>query len=202
MKKTSFSVALIALFTLHLNAGKGVAPVTVEPIPIPLPIKVPLGLYIGGGLTYATAECECEPLPGTNGTIIRKTSSDTYGVNLKAGYNFNEFIGVEVKYFYTPWGDKDRTLKHYGIYLKPTYPVTDHLDLYALLGYGKTECDILPESESGFGWGVGASYTLNKKIKGKKDGVGFYVEYLRPLKKTGNKKITIDTVHTGIEYNW
>jgi opacity protein-like surface antigen len=138
----------------------------------------------------------------TNGNYQPKFTSHTKGVNLKAGYDFNEYIGIEAKYLYTPWGDEDRTLKHYGLYLKPSYPITESLDIYALLGYGKTECESLKDSEKGFGWGVGASYNFGKRVAGKKEGLGVYVEYLRPLKKTGNKKITIDTVNAGLQYNF
>ena len=201
MKRFSF-ITTIILLSSFANAGKNFMPPPAPPVPIPIPIDVPLGLYLGGGFSYGSAECECAPLPGTQGTIIKKTDSKTYGFNLKAGYSFNEYIGVEAKYIYTPWGDEDRTIKHYGLYLRPSYPITDHLDVYALIGYGKTECESLKDSYKGFAWGVGASYTVNKKIKGKKDGTGFYIEYIRPLKKTGNKKITVDTLHTGIEYNW
>ncbi|NPA27590.1 MAG: porin family protein [Epsilonproteobacteria bacterium] len=201
MGKVKVCMGLLVALTLGANAGKNFIPAPSKPIPVPV-IKVPLGLYLGGGFTYSSSECECLPIESTSGTIAKSTDSTTYGYNLKAGYYFNPYIGLEAKYFYTPWGDDDRTLKHYGLYLKPTYPVTDHLDVYALLGYGVTDCEVLKDSEKGFGWGVGASYTINPKVKGKKDGAGFYLEYLRPLKKTGNKDITIDTIHTGVEYNW
>jgi opacity protein-like surface antigen len=60
----------------------------------------------------------------------------------------------------------------------------------------------MKDSQKGFGWGVGASYNFGKRVAGKKEGLGVYVEYLRPLKKTGNKKITIDTVNAGLQYNF
>ena len=204
MKKLTLSIATLAIMAVSAHAGKNVIPAPVEPLPVPPAVIPPLGLYIGGGFTYSKAECQCDPsVKCENGTSCAKVNSaTTYGANLKAGYMFNEYIGLEGKYIYTPWGDKDRTLKHYGLYLKPTFPVTDNLDVYALLGYGKTECETLKDAQKGFAWGAGAEYTINKKIAGKKDGFGVYVEYLRPLKKTGNKNITVDMINAGVSYNF
>ena len=202
MKKITLSIATLAIIAISAQAGKNVVPAPVEPIPVP--VALPLGLYLGGGLTYAHSKCQCDRSltcsDGRSCAIPHK--GNTYGFNLKAGYNYNEYIGIEAKYIYTPWGDKDKTLKHYGIYLKPTYPINENLDIYALLGYGKTECETINDSQKGFAWGAGAEYTFKKKVEGKKDGLGVYVEYLRPLKKTGNKNITIDMVNAGVTYNF
>lgn len=203
MKNLKLAIAAFAALTISANAGKNVIPAPVEPIPVPVAVVPPLGLYIGGGLTYTHSSCQCDKsVRFSDGSTSRKSSGNTYGLNLKAGYNFNQYIGVEAKYIYTPWGDEDKTLKHYGIYLKPTYPVTEHIDIYALLGYGKTECDTLKKSETGFAWGAGAEYTFNNRVEGKKDGLGVYVEYLRPLKKSGNKNIKVDMVNAGVSYNF
>ena len=200
MKKLVLSIITSTAIATSAFAGKNYIPAPSKPIPVP--VSVPLGLYLGGGLTYSKAECECETLTGTKGLIKPKTKSTTYGFNLKAGYNFNEYMAIEAKYIYTPWKDKDRTVKHYGLYLKPTYPITENFDVYALLGYGITKCETLKDTQKGFGWGAGAEYTFNKKNQGKKEGVGVFVEYLRPLKKTGNKDIKIDMVNAGVSYNF
>jgi len=202
MKKLTVTIATFAIMAVSAQAGKNVIPASVDPIPVP--VYAPLGLYLGGALTYAKSKCQCDTSvicsDGTSCSTPHKGT--TYGANLKAGYMYNQYIGIEGKYIYTPWGDKDKTLKHYGIYLKPTYPITEHIDIYALLGYGKTECETVKGSQKGFAWGAGAEYTINKKISGKKDGLGVYVEYLRPLKKTGNKNITVDMVSAGVSYSF
>jgi len=201
MKKLTLSIASIAIIATSAQAGKDVIPAPVEPIPVPV-ASIPLGLYLGGGLTYAHSKCKCDGITLSSGTT-RTSKANTYGVNLKAGYQvIDNYLAVEAKYIYTPWGDKDKTLKHYGLYLKPTYPVTENLDIYALLGYGVTKCETVSGSQKGFGWGAGAEYTLKKKVSGRKDGFGVYVEYIRPLKKTGNKNITVDMVSGGVSYNW
>ena len=202
MKKLKLALASIAVMAISAQAGKNYVPAPVEPIPVPV-ANIPLGLYLGGGFTYASSKCQCDTnVKFSDGTTSRVSKGKTYGVNLKAGYAINQYLAVEAKYIYTPWGDKDKTLKHYGIYLKPTYAITENLDIYALLGYGKTECETIKDSQTGFAWGAGAEYTINKKVDGLKDGLGVYVEYIRPLKKTGNKNITIDMINAGVSYNF
>ncbi len=202
MRKTLSTIAAIAVMTISANAGKNYIPAVVEPIPVPV-VEIPLGLYLGGGFTYANSECQCDDsVKFSNGTTSKKTKGDTYGYNLKAGYTINEFMAVEAKYINTPWGDNDKSLKHYGIYFKPTYSVSENIDIYALLGYGQTECETLKDKQKGFAWGAGAEYTINPKNQGLKEGVGIYIEYLRPLKKTGNKDITVDMVNAGVAYHF
>jgi len=198
MRKLLVPIAIVGIIS-SANAGKNVIPAETKPIPVPV---APLGLYIGGGFTYAKGECSCQSVHLTSGYHTPKFTAHTKGFNLKLGYDFNKFFGIEAKYFFTPWQDKDRTMKHYGLYLKPSYPVTEKVDVYALLGYGKTECETLKDSLKGFGWGLGISYNFGERIEGKKKGFGVYLEYLRPVKKTGNKKITIDTINAGVQYNF
>ena len=207
MKKLTISIASIAVMAMSAQAGKNVIPAPVEPIPVPVPVPAvvpPLGLYIGGGFTYAKGECQCDTdVRFSDGTTGRVHTGKSYGFNLKAGYYIiDQYLAVEGKYVYNTWGDKYKGVKHYGLYLKPTYPITDHFDVYALIGYGKTECESLKGKKSGFAWGAGAEYTLNKKVAGRKDGLGVYVEYLRPLKKTGNKNIKVDMVNVGASYHF
>lgn len=209
MKKVILSlIAVVAVSNTALFAGKETTLALPKPVPIPAATTVqksitpPLGMYVGGGFTYANSECECKDLQTTNGITQGKSQGETRGFNLKGGYEFNEYIGIEAKYLYTPWGDDDKALKHYGIYLKPNYAINENLDLYGLLGYGKTKCDSQNINEKGFAWGLGGEYTLTKKENGKKNGWGVYVEYNRPLKKSGNKEITTDVANAGVAYHF
>jgi len=211
MKKVIFSLVAATALSSTLFAGKNVAPAPLPPMPIPekpaptpaatLP---PLGLYIGGGLTYAKSECQCDnTVKCSDGSSCGKVQEGkTYGYNLKAGYDLNEYIGLEGKYFSTPWGDEDKSLKHYGLYLKPSMPVTNNIDAYALLGYGKTDCDKIGQSFKGFSWGLGTELTLGDKTSGLKNGWGVYAEYLRPIKKSGDKSVKVDTLQAGVAYHF
>jgi len=207
MKKIIFSLVAATALSSTLFAGKNVAPAPIPPLPVPEKpapaVLPPLGLYIGGGLTYAKSECQCDTtIRFANGTTSKTNSGKSYGVNLKAGYDFSEYVGVEGRYIYTPWGDKDKTLKHYGIYLKPNAPVTENIDVYALLGYGKTECETLSNSYKGFAWGLGAEYSFGKKTDGIKEGWGVFAEYSRPLKKSGSKNIKTNVITGGVSYHF
>ena len=208
MKKVIFSLTVAAALSTAAFAGKNVAPVSIPPLPVPTkpkaPVVVPpLGLYIGGGLTFVKSECQCDTnVKFSDGSTSKVNSAKTYGINLKAGYSFNEYIAIEAKYLYTPWGDEDKTLKHYGIYLKPTAPVSENLDVYGLLGYGKTECETIKESHKGLAWGLGAEYTLGQKKDGLKEGWGVYAEYSRPIKKSGSKNITTNALSGGVSYHF
>ena len=200
MKKLVLSLSTVALLATSANAGKNVELPPSEPIPVVLP----LGLYFGGGLTYAHSKCKCNSsVRFSDGSSNNSNSGSSYGFNLKAGYTIiDKYLSVEAKYIYNTWGDDYKGIKHYGLYLKPTYPITDHIDIYALLGYGKTECEALNKSESSFAWGAGAEYTFKPKKAGRKEGLGVYVEYLRPLKKTGDIQKTVDLVNAGISYSF
>jgi len=210
MKKVIISIiTVVALNNSALFAGKNTAPAVEAPAPVPIPAATtaksstpPLGLYVGGGFTYASTECKCDELKTSGGTIQGQSEGSTSGINLKAGYDFNEYIGIEGKYIYTPWGDEDKSLEHYGIYLKPNYAVNENLDLYALVGYGKTKCDYQNLDEDGFAWGVGGEYLIGKKENGKKSGWGVYVEYNRPLRKTEDKDIKTDVANAGVSYHF
>ncbi len=205
MKRVLISVTTAALLASLAYAGKNTLPVPTKPIAIPTaPVKsevtLPLGLYLGGGLTYASTECKCQDIQLTNNQV-KKSTGKSYGINLKAGYDYNQFIGIEAKYLHTPWGDEGKALKHYGLYLKPNYALNENIDIYGLLGYGKTKCETLNEYKKGFAWGIGGEYTLNKK-KGKNNGVGIYAEYLKPIKKSSPTEITTNVANVGVAYHY
>jgi len=203
MKKLFFSIAAVALLSTSSYAGKNVKEAVLPPVPVPQapqkPIQPgdlpPLGLYMGGGITYNHTSCKC-PAP-----INAKSAGNTYGVNLMAGYDLVDYAAIEAKYFYTPWGSKNKSVKHYGIYLKPKYALSDNFEAYALLGYGKTECAYKNQSVKGFAWGLGGEYTIEPK-KGQKSGLGIYAEYMQPVRKTTPKEIKVHTGNVGVAFHF
>ena len=91
---------------------------------------------------------------------------DTGNVLIMAGYDFNPYVAVEGRYMTSVWGENEFTNDSWGIYVKPQYPVTQAFTLYALLGYGglnveTTGLTLGKLDDTGFQWGVGASYDLN-----------------------------------------
>lgn len=131
---------------------------------------------------------------------IQKIDYDTIMVQL--GYKVNTYLALEGRYWrsygdngwsYTesgysagqPYSDFEKgkngdNLKAFGIYLKPMYPLTEELDIYALLGYGNVTLndddngDWLDENH--FQAGFGISYALTQNIS-------MFIDYMRLLDK-------------------
>ena len=72
---------------------------------------------------------------------------------IDAGYKFNPYIAVEGRYSFgisssndlgwTNGLNSDITVDSWGLYVKPMYPVTDAMNIYALLGYGSTDANMI-----------------------------------------------------------
>ncbi|MDD5406381.1 MAG: outer membrane beta-barrel protein [Sulfurovaceae bacterium] len=154
-----------------------------------------------------------------------KGDVDYNAIMAQAGYKFNKYIALEGRYWWS-LGNSDRSVKGsytvnggtptsfdfnvdygeklraWGIYAKPMYPVTDKLDIYALLGGGNVTLkndyfDRLDEND--FQWGLGASYKIT-------DNVSIFLDYVNLLNKDGG--IAWDTSNNGTEvgsmgeHNW
>ena len=94
------------------------------------------------------------------------------------GYEFNPYIAIEGRYTMSAGDisvsdnlgrfedqDIDADISNLAIYVKPMYPIGD-FTLYGLLGYGQVTVDIDDESidDSGFQWGLGASYAFSDNL--------------------------------------
>ena len=142
--------------------GKGVAPAVV-PI-VPIETIDPSPWYLGAGLVWAKlSNCDLADCP---------YEDVTYGAMVRGGYDYNQYIGVEARYINTfldegPFGGTP--LEHIGLFLKPQYPVSERVNVYALLGYGYTKnlgngarLDYF-DSDSGFSAGLGLEYDLSDR---------------------------------------
>jgi len=131
---------------------------------------------------------------------IQKIDYDTVMVQL--GYKVNTYLALEGRYWrsygdngwsYTengyaggqPYSVFDKgangdNLKACGLYLKPMYPLTEELNIYALFGYGNVTLndddygDWLDENQ--FQGGFGISYALTQNIS-------MFIDYMRLLNK-------------------
>lgn len=196
MKNFKLSIATIMAMSTFAVAGGDIAPV-VEPV---VEVQAPStgGFYIGGAIGLTNSEATYSETYGwvNDGyTSWHETiEDDSYAFMLQAGYEFNEYIAIEGRYWdslgdtntfsgaYAEDGivlgsgsDGYGDFSAWGIYVKPMYPVTESLDVYALLGYGNTSLkgdglDIL--DEDGFQWGLGASYSLSENTS-------FFVDYVQ-----------------------
>lgn len=171
-------VALLAMNTMAF-AGGDIAPVEPE-ITVPEVAESTGSFYVGAGYSYMNADA------GRNG------EHDSDATLLLAGYNFNQYFGVEARYA----GLTD-CLENYGIYAKPMYPF-GAATVYGLIGYGETSYDngANDESESGFQWGLGANYAVTEQI-------GVFADYTNVYDDTfGAVDTTVDAINVGMTYKF
>lgn len=185
MKKFNLSlVAILATSTFAL-AGGDIAPV--EPVVETPYVEDTSAFYLGLGYGGMEAKLSTDLLN------INKTSDTFNQVMFQAGYNFNEYIAIEGRYY---WGTDDSSWNWYDgqagalilggqsvsadawdLFVKPQYPVTDSFDIYALLGYGETSFDYSWGRSTNFGdtggfaWGLGAAYDFT-------DNWSVFVDYI------------------------
>ena len=152
-------VAILSIFSSSLNAGGGKCSTT--PISEVIPITTGVEYYIGFGATTSGIKrfCDC-----ATQRILRDV---TYGGLVIIGAKFNKYISVEARWTNVPIEKDFSTTKHYGLVLKPTYPITKKIIAYGTLGYGQTDVegaglnnyDAL--SQKGFTFGGGVDYRLS-----------------------------------------
>jgi len=222
MKKIlSLSVALMTASSFVV-AGGNIAPIE-EPTVVENveTVNTDAGFYLG--LAYGALSHERDRNT-INDNITSDTIDETYNeIMLQAGYKFNPYIAIEGRYWYglddsleggiaEHFGTiVDVSTDVWGIYLKPMYPATDALDVYALLGYGSTEYDVegiegsLAMSFDGFTWGLGASYAFTENVSVFVDYTRMYddtTDYVTPEGRALNFDDTIDIVSIGLTYNF
>ncbi len=136
---------------------------------------------------------------------------------LLAGYKYNQYLGLEARYTMNVDdpevdssiadldGIEGDDMTNIGIYLKGMYPVMEAFDVYALLGYGQVTFEAdnydVDVSESGFQWGLGASYAVTENI-------GVFADYTRLYDDEGfdgtliASDFVVDSVNVGVTYTF
>ncbi len=180
MKKVSLSVvALLAMNTFAFAGGDFTTPVEPQ-VTIPEVEESTGSFYVGAGYSYINLDAET-------------VEHDSDATLLLAGYNFNQYIGVEARYA----GLTD-CIDNAAIYVKPQYPITDAAKVYALLGYGETTYDngVVDNSEDSFQWGLGANYAVTENI-------GLFADYTNLYDDTfAGVDSTVDAINVGVTYTF
>jgi OOP family OmpA-OmpF porin len=176
-------------------------------------------LYVGLGLVGANFVKDCE--------VVKECGYEdtTYGLMVRAGYDFNQYFGIEARYLRTFW-DKGpyggAPLEHYGLFLKPQYPLGDRFNVYGLLGYGHTKNRgngarlNYFNSDSGFSAGIGfeidfsdskgdrvANAKYDREFDGHADqnkNWSMFVDYQRLLIKS--EVADMDVISVGVRYDF
>ena len=166
------TVAVLAMSTFAV-AGGDIAPVE-EPIIVEEVIDNS-AFYLGLGYGYFNHEVDFIDTLGHRDDYSNSLNT----VVLQAGYQFNEYIAVEGRYWIglgdltssigsQPDVDISGDYSAWGIYAKPMYPMGD-FGVYALLGYSSTTLDFDNGAleyldTDGFSWGLGAQYAFTDNL--------------------------------------
>ncbi|KYJ86671.1 outer membrane protein [Sulfurovum riftiae] len=176
MKKLNLSLAAIFAMGTFAVAGGDIAPV--EPVvEEPVVVESTGAFYLGIGYGYFD-----QTMDSINNTVLN-IEAETDNVVLQAGYQFNEYIAVEGRYWLAvgdaTWsasgdylgvsGDLSGDYSSWGIYVKPMYPVTESFNVYALLGYASTSLDADENPDfywdtDEFSWGLGAEFGVTDNV--------------------------------------
>ncbi|NKQ41183.1 MAG: porin family protein [Sulfurovum sp.] len=212
MKNTIVKIALSSVLASGLLvAGKGVIETDIPVVPV---VDVN-PLYVGLGLLWSgtSAECPCA-VP-----VNDRRKDTTYGVIGRIGYDFNQYIGIEGRVLKASIEKDFSETTHYGIYLKPQYHVTEAINIYGLIGYGKTKIEftcptISDQSDSGLSVGIGVEYDISsdtdpiatsRAFDGQGDqekGWGVWVDYQNLLHNKGSYNIKSNIVTAGVTYDF
>ncbi len=182
MKKITLSIIAVLAMNTFVFAGGDISPVEPQ-ITVPEFTESKGSLYAGLGYSYINLDASGSDEIDGDATL------------LLAGYNFNQYIGVEARYA----GLTD-CLENTAIYLKPMYPIGG-ATVYGLLGYGETTYDNGGSySEDGFQWGLGASYTVTENI-------GVFADYTNLYDDSGfdggtMADVTVDSFNVGVTYTF
>jgi len=237
MKKVQLSVLAVFACTNLVMAGGDINPITpyeiedvqsvvITPLPpvvqapvvevpvvqapvVVIPVADVSPIYVGLGLVAARYDAKCTTTP--TGCSVDKTG----GILVRAGYDFNKYMGVEARGMMTSLKANGGKIKHIGAFVKPMYPVTDGLNIYALGGIAKTttQGSMRRTNVTGLAFGAGIEYDLssdNKKdakydrefdgIADQEKGFGVFADYERLYYKKNSPDL--DALSVGVTYDF
>ncbi len=188
-------------------------PKVIVPTPKTAPVELPNAdvspFYIGLGIATAQYKpnCKCSG--------AKDKTDKTLGGVARVGYDFNKYLGMEARAIVTPIKADGGKVQHYGAFVKPMYPVTDEVNIYALGGIAKTKTigSLRKTDVSGLAFGAGLEYDIskdkkkeakyNREFDGQADqekGFGIFADYERLYYKSGSPDL--DAVSVGITYDF
>jgi opacity protein-like surface antigen len=167
------------------------------------------GFYVGLGIATTRYKTNC------SSTCAKSGTDKTLGVTARAGYDFNQYIGIEARGIRTSAKSNGGTVKHAGVFIKPMLPVGDATNVYGLVGLAKTttQGSLQRTNAETLALGAGVEVDLSKDIPkdgrygrtfdGKGDqekGIGLFIDYERMVVKSGAPDL--DAVSAGVTYDF
>jgi len=212
--KNLFTIVSLGLMLISskIVAGGYVDPAVAEVEPIPVP-QSPVPIYLGIGLAASGVSKGC---PCGTGARLKDM---TYGVTFRAGWDFNQYFGLEARYIRANLEKDFSTTTHYGLYLKPQYHVTNQVNVYGLFGYGHTAVEGCGYNNhvltvNGISYGGGVEYDLsedkslgeyNRAFDGQGDqekGWGLWADFQHLMGAKGIYKTNSNVGSAGISYDF
>ena len=206
MKRIVLSVAVMRSSAFAGGGFKDVEP-AVEPV-IAVVVEEVSPFYVGLGLSaVSTRDGDLNFFDGEAG------QDRTGDILVMAGYEFNQYVAVEGRYMTSITDEDVITRDSWGIYVKPQYPATEDFTLYALLGYGGLTVDgkgsaLIPRNRSdvddtGFQWGLGASYAIIENVSIFADYVSIATDMDADIFMGSLlKEVSSDAFTLGVTYNF
>lgn len=164
MKRIALSVLAVACVSSLGFAGGDIQDVEPAIEPVVEVSEVEKNFYVGLGFSALSTGQGSIDFFNNHGDRDR-----TLNLLFMAGYEFNPYVAVEGRYS-TYIADEDSLNSDtWGIYLKPQYPMNEDFKVYALVGFGGMTVDGIDGidtdvDDSGFQWGLGASYGVTEDI--------------------------------------
>ena len=205
MKRIALSMASAIVLSGAAFAGGDIEPALV---PVPVVVNEAGPFYIG--VAYAATSNR-----GANVDLdffsIESGQDRTDNATFIAGYDYNEYIGIEGRY--TTSFSKEQTIEMDGwsIFAKPQYHISQDFKVYALLGFGGVNMSAvrhaLPVDADGtsFQWGVGLSYSLKSMTDADVSIFLDYTSLANDIDATlwdGEFQADADALTVGITYNF
>jgi OOP family OmpA-OmpF porin len=143
---------------------------------------------LGGTIVQYDTNCNC-PDPTLSGT------DKSGGIIAKAGYEFNQYLGIEARGIKTVIKEDGGEVEHIGIFVKPSYPINEKSSLYGLVGWGKTTTSgtLRKTDVDGLAFGVGVDYDVTNEIS-------IFADYERLFYESDAPKL--DSISMGANYNF
>lgn len=218
-KSFVIAMSLVATSMISYGGSKSTVAPTAPVIPVPAPqiltqvspVYIGFGALLGRYYNCDSNNCKYEDL--------------TVGGVLRAGVDFNQYMGIEARILATFVEEDElggQLLRHGGLFLKPMYPLGEDFNLYGLVGYGWTKTytggneRLATIDEGGLSAGLGLEYDFStqeadrdedteysREFDGKGDqeqGWGFFVDYQRLLIKQDIPDL--DVVSAGLTYDF
>ena len=204
MKSIRWSFISVVACSHIVFAGSNTEKVIEPSIPIPTVEESTSGFHVGVGVSaVSTHQDDLDFFSITDG------QDRTGNALLSAGYDWNEYIGLEARYMFSVAKEDIVDMDSWSIYVKPQYPITEDLTVYALLGVGGFDIsgtnhfgDSINADEISFHWGLGISYEVYENVH-------FSVDYTQVANSlytdafvTQNVDVASDAITVGVRYRF